>query len=190
MFERCLSYFIVWGEPNGWSSCGKILCMQSDCIPENLQDALRSPRFTECLFITRCNEPVGAYALQRARLFARANRVQLLWIQAEDYLDDPHFADLSFAEKVKRKKPWLSAHFHTRRTGGVPSLLPICYDLPVRCQFANYGGQSKKLKEHGIYTQARCRIRGWELHESDMQILEENTDPEVILQHMPKTHLC
>ena len=56
----------------------------------------------------------------------------------------------------------------------------------MRCQFANYGGQSKKLKEHGIYTQARCRIRGWELHESDMQILEENTDPEVILKHMPK----
>ena len=62
-------------------------------IPEHLQDSLRSARFIDCLFITRCNEPVGAYALQRARLFGKANRRQLLWIQAEDYLDDPHFSD-------------------------------------------------------------------------------------------------
>ena len=36
-------------------------------IPEHLQKSLRSSRFADCLFITRCNEPVGAYALQRAR---------------------------------------------------------------------------------------------------------------------------
>ena len=42
------------------------------------------------------------------------------------------------------------------------------------------------MKDHGICTQARCRVRGWELHESDMQMLQENTDPEVILQNMPK----
>ena len=45
-----------------------------------------------------------------------------------------------------------------------------------------YGG----MKDHDIYTQARCRVRGWELHESDMQMLQENMDPEVILQNMPK----
>ena len=109
-------------------------------VPSHLLAALSSPRFKECLFITRCNEPVGAYALQRARLFAQATRSQLLWIQAEDYLDDPHFADLSMDQKIKRKKPWLHPHFHTRRTGGIPSLMPLCYDLPMRCQFANYGG--------------------------------------------------
>ena len=111
-----------------------------DAVPDHLQAALSSSRFKGCLFVTRCNEPVGAYALQRARLFAQAASSQLLWIQAEDYLDDPHFADLSMAEKIKRKRPWLHSHFHTRRTGGVPSLLPLCYDLPMRCQFANYGG--------------------------------------------------
>ena len=109
-------------------------------VPDHLQAVLSSSRFKECLFVTRCNEPVGAYALQRARIFAHATRSQLLWIQAEDYLDDPHFADLTMPEKIKRKTPWLHPHFHTRRTGGIPSLLPLCYDLPMRCQFANYGG--------------------------------------------------
>ena len=113
---------------------------EQEPVPEHLQAALSSSRFSECLFVTRCNEPVGAYALQRARVFAHATRSQLLWVQAEDYLDDPHFAELTMPEKIKRKIPWLHPHFHTRRTGGVPSLLPLCYDLPMRCQFANYGG--------------------------------------------------
>ena len=112
----------------------------ASAVPDHLQEALSSTRFKECLFVTRCNEPVGAYALQRARVFAHATSSQLLWIQAEDYLDDPHFADLTMPEKIKRKLPWLHPHFHTRRTGGIPSLLPLCYDLPMRCQFANYGG--------------------------------------------------
>ena len=114
-------------------------------VPDHLQAALSSSRFKECLFITRCNEPVGTYALQRSRLFAQATSSQLLWVQAEDYLDDPHFADLSMAEKVKRKSPWLHPHFHTRRTGGIPSLLPLCYDLPMRCTFADYGGRNHAL---------------------------------------------
>ena len=73
-------------------------------IPEHLQDSLRSRKFKDCLFITRCNEPVGANALQRAKLFAESSRLQLLWVQAEDYLEDPHFSNLSPAEKIKRKK--------------------------------------------------------------------------------------
>ena len=44
----------------------------------------------------------------------------------------------------------------------------------------------QKIKEHGIYTQARFRVRGWELHESDLQRLQDNTDAEFVLQHMPK----
>ena len=111
-------------------------------IPEHLENSLRSSRFADCLFITRCNEPVGAYALQRSRLFALAGRCQLLWIQAEDYLEDVHFSDKSMAQKTQMKKRWLHPHFHTRRTGGIPSLLPLCYDLPMRCSFANYGGHS------------------------------------------------
>ena len=42
------------------------------------------------------------------------------------------------------------------------------------------------MKDHGVYTQARCRLRGWELHESDLQRLQGNTDTECVLQHLPK----
>ena len=47
-------------------------------------------------------------------------------------------------------------------------------------------GQTKQLKDHGVYTQARCRVRGWELHESDIVRLEGNNDAEVVLEHIPK----
>ena len=55
-----------------------------------------------------------------------------------------------------------------------------------RCQTSNFGAQSKKVIEHGVHAQARCRVRGWELHESDIERLEANNDAEVVLQHIPK----
>ena len=76
--------------------------------------------------------------------------------------------------------------FHARRTGGIPSLLPLCYDLPLRLSFASYGARQKQLKDHGVYNQARCRVRGWELHETDAVRVKESNDPELILQHLPK----
>ena len=118
--------------------------------------------------------------MDRARLFAQTTCVQLLWIQAEDYLDDPHFADLSEAAKKKRKAPWIHPRFHARRTGGIPTLLPLCYDLPLKLLFASYGARQKELKEHGVYNQARCRVRGWELHETDAVRVKESSDPELI----------
>ena len=45
------------------------------------------------------NETVGNYAFNKARLFAKQTSQQLLWVQAEDYLDDPHFAELTQEQK-------------------------------------------------------------------------------------------
>ena len=42
------------------------------------------------------------------------------------------------------------------------------------------------LKEHGVYNQARCRVRGFDLHEEDAERLRDNHDTEVILKHLPK----
>ena len=50
----------------------------------------------------------------------------------------------------------------------------------------NYGGQSAELKAHGVYNQARCRLRGWELHETDIERLKDSQESEVILQHLPR----
>ena len=62
----------------------------------------RAVRDLQIVFVLRAAmNPYGAYALQRSRLFALASRRQLLWIQAEDYLEDAHFADKSMAEKYR-----------------------------------------------------------------------------------------
>ena len=50
----------------------------------------------------------------------------------------------------------------------------------------NYGGQSAELKAHGVYNQARCRLRGWELHQEDIARLKDCEDSEVILQNLPR----
>ena len=63
---------------------------------------------------------------------------------------------------------------------------PLCYDLPLKLLFANYGGRQKELKEHGVYNQARCRVRGWELHELDAIRVKDSSDPELMLQQLPK----
>ena len=49
-------------------------------------------------------ETAGNYAFNKARLFAKQTNEQLLWVQAEDYLDDPHFAELSNEGKQEREK--------------------------------------------------------------------------------------
>ena len=50
------------------------------------------------------NEKVGNYGFNKARVFAKQTNAQLLWVQAEDYLDDPHFADLTKEDKKERTK--------------------------------------------------------------------------------------
>ena len=139
----------------------------------HLHDDLRSDRFKEALYIQTTNETVGNYAFNKARLFAKQAGQQLSWIQAEDYLDDPHFADLRPGQKIERKSKWFNSGLHLRRTGCIPTLLPACYDMPFRIMPGNYGGQTAELKAHGVYNQARCRLRGWELHESDVERLRD-----------------
>ena len=46
----------------------------------SLTASLSSTRFKDRIYITRCNEPVGTYAMERARLFAQTTGVQLLWV--------------------------------------------------------------------------------------------------------------
>ena len=70
-----------------------------------------------------------------------ASREQILWVQAEDYLNDVHFSEMSGDEKMEKKDEWLQANYHAKRTGDVPSLLPLIYNLPMRMLRGEYGGQ-------------------------------------------------
>ena len=125
--------------------------MRKENTCAHLEDDLRSERLKEALHTQMTHETVGNYAFNKARLFAEQTNVQLLWAQAEDYLDDPHFADLTQEGRKERKRQWFNSKYHLRRTGCIPTLLPLCYDLPLRIMHGNYGGQSAELKAHGVY---------------------------------------
>ena len=149
-YERKRRHRVLWSEPfatrnvvTDYDMCG------------HLQEDLRSDRYKEALYIQMANETVGNYAFNKARLFAEHTGAQLLWVQAEDYLDDPHFADLTQEKKKERKRQWLNPKYNFRRTGCIPTLLPLCYDLPLRVMHGNYGGQSAELKAHGVYNQSK-----------------------------------
>jgi hypothetical protein len=92
-------------------------------------ETLRSERFKAALYITKLNETATCYALRRADQFAEASNAQILWVQAEDYLDDIHFAEMSAEEKLEKKASWLRPHYHVKKTNGVPTLLPLVYNL-------------------------------------------------------------
>ena len=152
----------------------------------NLGATLRSARFRAALYITRCNEPAASYALQRTVHFAVTSNAQVLWVQAENYLDDVHFAEMSAEEKLEKKSAWLRSNYHAKRTGDVPSLLPLVYNLPMRMLGGNYGAEHSSLKARGVHNQGRCVLKGWELHEGDMALVQGSQVGGVVLQKLPK----
>ena len=107
-------------------------------------------------------------------------------MQAEDYLDDVHFAEMSTEEKLQKKSAWLRSNYHAKRTGNVPSLLPLVYDLPMRMLGGNYGAQHSSLKEKGVFNQGHCLLKGWELHEDDLAQVQASEKKSIILEKLPK----
>ena len=93
------------------------------------------------------------------------------------------FAEMSTEEKMEKKSHWLQANYHAKRTGDVPRLLPLVYDLPMRMLGANYGAQHGYLKAKGVHNQGRCTLKGWELHESDLAQMREKTTESIILNN-------
>ena len=64
---------------------------------------LQEPKFAEAVYITSFNHSAALYGLQRARMFARAKGVQLIWIQAEDRPPAAYYGDMSRTELQELK---------------------------------------------------------------------------------------
>jgi hypothetical protein len=169
-------------EQNRRNRCRVFQPLSQDFLVQqcSLGDTLRSDRFKAALYITRCNEPAASYALQRAQQFAVASQSQILWVQAADFLDDVHFLDMTLEEKLEKKDRWLEANYHAKRTGDVPSLLPLVYDLRMRMLGGNYGAQHGSLKEKGEHNQGRCTLKSWEIHEKDKAHVQTSTNESTI----------
>jgi hypothetical protein len=105
-------------------------------------------------------------------------------VKAEDYLDDIHFAEMSAEEKLEKKSSWLRPRYHVKKTNGVPTLLPLVYNLPLKLLGADYGGQHTILKEKGVHNQGRCILKGWDLHESDAERVQASKDKSIVLEEL------
>ena len=70
----------------------------------NIYMHLQEPKFAEAVYITGYNHSAALYGLRRARMFARAKGVQLIWIQAEDRPPVAYFGEKSKKEMEDIKK--------------------------------------------------------------------------------------
>ena len=67
----------------------------------------------------------------------------------------------SAEDAEKRKERWLE--LHDRHTGGIPGLLPLVLDMPVRFSDA----VDKDARVQGVFKHTRGILRGWDLHETE-----------------------
>ena len=84
-------------------------------------------------------------------------------------------------ETETRRERWLE--YHERFTNGLPGLLPLVLDLPVR--FTD--SPDPRAKELGIFKFTRGVCRGWELEDEEQaRIAELGHASEVVLQRRPR----
>ena len=83
-----------------------------------------------------------------------------------------------------RKERWLE--FHDRFTGGIPGLLPLVLDLPVRFT-ESINATARRM---GVFKHSRGILRGWDLPTEETERLTQMEDPEVVLCKRPlKLHI-
>ncbi len=79
----------------------------------------------------------------------------------------------------KRRERWLE--YHDRATAGIPGLLPLVLDIPVRFTEA----VDPKSRRMGVFKHARGVLRGWELPEAEAARVAASDAPEVVLRQQP-----
>ena len=71
--------------------------------------------------------------------------------------------------------------YHDRQTGGIPGLLPLVPNLPVR--FTDALGRG--AKEQGVFKHTRGILRGWELPDEENERVKLLMDWEIVLHRRP-----
>ena len=109
--------------------------LHADIDAEGAAGKLADPHIKNCVLITPFHKAVFQFAIHRAQNFAIDNGHQLFWMQA---IDNPPawFSDsMSKAELEAMKHTWLQ--YHAKKTGGILSICPACYDMPLRVTQGN-----------------------------------------------------
>ena len=149
-----------------------------DCTDKGLPEKI-PPEFDEAIYITPHNQPVFHYGLKCAREFALRKKYQLMWCAPRDTPPAWFTAGYTKEEMAKKQLNWL--YYNARKTDGILSMCPLCYDLPVRITVGN----GPLMKEYGVHNGARGRIKGWTLHDDDVLRLASDQAAEVILTELP-----
>ena len=138
-------------------------------------DAHLQPPFTEAPHVHPFRAP--SYCAQQLRtiLFAKALKRRVLWVTAHDSIKAKDVQLTKDKEEI-RKERWLE--FHDRWTSGIPGLLPLVLDLPVRFT-------DSLRRDQGVFKHSRGWLRGWELSVAETARLNENDAPEVVVQERP-----
>jgi hypothetical protein len=134
--------------------------------------------FTSAPYVHPFRHPSYHATQLRALDFAKAAGRRLHWVTAHDQLKAAG-ASVRSAKEELRKERWLE--FHDRFTGGIPGLLPLVVDLPIR--FTESLG--KAAREMGVFKHTRGILRGWELEAEEQQRMEDTAEPEVVLKRRP-----
>ena len=96
----------------------------------------------------------------RSLHFAAASGCRVLWVTAYDKMIKTD-RQLRPEQEEARRERWLE--YHERATSGIPGLLPLILDLPIRFTDAPRG----KAREQGIFKHTRGILRGWDLPQAE-----------------------
>ena len=151
--------------------------MMNDELPRNMDRYQQHP-FTEAPFVHPFRAPSYHAQHLRSIVFAKARRTRLLWVTAFDKMTTAMTGNTERA--AERKERWLE--YHERFTNGIPGLLPLVLNLPVR--FTD--SPNTIAREQGIFKHARGILRGWELDtEEEQRIQAMPDDAEIVLKKRP-----
>ena len=62
-------------------------------------------------------------------------------------------------------------------------LLPLVQDLPMRMT------ETIHVQDTRLYKHMRCTLKGWEVKETELEQIQNTTEPEVVLQRQPQSLL-
>lgn len=123
------------------------------------------------------NKPHALAAAEKVFHYARTLGSQLLWSQS---LDKPYrgsICDLQGRDLRAAQDRWLK--WHDQKTGGIPGFFPCVLDSPVR--FTQTISKAEKVVKY-----RRGVLKGWCLHDVDVQRVQGLQELELVLLHFPR----
>ena len=175
-----------WQEGTPWHSRGATEC--DLCETERLRrcrvvlptnhnaNKHKEMPFIHAPYIHPFNAPKYNAQLLRSVKYAKGLNKRLLWVRAFDLPLAEEDKGLNAGELERRRRQWLQ--IHDKKTGGIMGLMPLVHDLPMRLT------DTKDPSKHA-FKNAKVRLDGWCLTESEAERIANTDDPEIVLCERP-----